>query len=327
MRKNLTLTIVLFYKGTLGLPNQPWDYVPHWYTPEPNNYIYIFGFLVGLLLQFLITYSLFYTYLECSLYFKFQDEIRISNTAVKLIDFFKLDKITNETIHKYYWRTSLLIFFIEILYSLITYKCFAFTLLNISLTIWTISFICSMFQLLVSRKFLDKSTTFLQTQEKFNKLISSLEQEIENLSSQWKYELQKEFKENYDETLLNEKIANYREIRTKATQEAVFSEHPDLLEDLTMDPDDELDRYDEYTLIDCILLPARIHYVHVFLYCYFVVVCCKDSPYLYERIWPIFFNYPQKGQYIFKTRTLLENLPEEDYYYNFFLEYSHYFYF
>jgi len=321
------LTIILVYRGTLEVPRSPWSYVPNWYIPEPNNYIYIFGLLVGLLVQFLITYDLFYTYLECSQFFKFQNEVRISDKALKLITFFKLDKITNETMHKYYWRTSLLLFFTEILYSLISYNLFCFHFLTISLNIWTISFICSLFQLTVSKKFLDKSSSFLIMQEKFNKLILSLEQEIENLSSQWKHELQKEFKENYDESLLNEKTINYREMKTKALYETVFSEHPNLLEDLTIDPDEELEMFDDYTIMDRLLLPARMHYIYVFFYSYYIAVCCKDSPYLYERIWPILFGYPEKGQYIFKTITLLENSQKENYYYNFFIEYGHYFYF
>lgn len=324
---NLELYDVLYFKGTLGRSINCWTYVPDWYQQDPNNVVFIFGLIAGLLLQFLITHDLFFTYLKCCKFFiNEQGKVAISKFAQEWIEILSLKLITAKTFRKYFWRVSLTIFFLELSYCLICYYAFSYTFLNLSLKIWTVSFIFSVYQITFPRRFLNKNEGLKKQILNFKERIKQLDKDIVELRKIWTMEFKEQFKEEYLESMVIEKIAEYRARQILVLREMVFSSTSETLEDFlyyleAFDDDDSL--LVDFARIDWVCFPSRINYVYIFLYLYYLIVCCKDSLYLYERVWLMVFGYPNTGEYVFKTLYITNDISN----FNTLVEYSHCFHF
>jgi len=285
--------LLLDHVHTVGLGADP--ILPGVNNLKPNDFVYFCGLIIALLTQMLVIYDLFVNYSICSQFFiwsKWKD-------VQYLVKRFSLKATTTAIIDYYYWQVALTFFFIELFFCIICYYFFNKTLLFLSVFIWTISFLFSFFSVTAINFYIRSKEDLMVALRIRDGKMFLLEKEIETLIIQWRIEEMEKNKENFDESMVTKRVEEYRDVKMKVIDEILNTKNTFLLDTLN-----NVDFQYEGTPYEWIWTPTHLNFINISLYFYYLYVCCQDSIFLYNILYPL-FGYP----YAFdpSTSSVLEN--------------------
>jgi hypothetical protein len=254
-------------------------------NPNPNSLIYFFGLLIAMLTQILVVYDYVSNFVLCSPYLVFSKDADMRY----LIEKFSLSIVNSSFIDKVFWPISLSIFFLEVILCFIFFTFFHISLLWLSIVIWTISVLSSLFSLIFINKYIKdlddiKRVVRLRDAEK-----TKLEVKIAQLIPLWRIEEMNIHGENFTESLLEKRIDEYRTIYSSAIDEFLTIENLFIVEE---QEDAGLELF-EGTVWEWLEAPTHYNAINLLMYSYYVILCCNDSVYLYNAIYPNLFSVPR----------------------------------
>jgi len=120
-----------------------------------------------------------------------------------------------------------------------------------------------------------------------------LEREIERLTVIWRAEEMEKHKDSYNESILLDRIIEFRVVKTRAIDQLLQLEETFFLDMLSSGGlDDDIDEEEEEPITEWLTKPTQANALNILLYIYYLLYCCKDSAYLYYLIFYWIFNYP-----------------------------------
>jgi len=194
-----------------GLFAKPWEYIEKDHIPNPNNYIYFCGLMSGLLIQILIIYDAVTTFVQLT-----QSFHNLPKPYIFFLKKFKIESaIPLSNAIDIHWNIAAPLFFFESFLCLIDFYYSNFSLLEISLEVWFIAMvgvyinICVLFPIWYDMGDIDVTDKIIADQ------LILLDRDIEILIPRWRHNLKEELKEDYTESILEEKLKKHYEKKKK----------------------------------------------------------------------------------------------------------------
>jgi len=254
--------------------------VPPGYIPQPDDTMYFCGILIGLMIQILINYDYINSYITASQYFT---HVNVKDADNLLSKFKKSPK--NLKLLDYFWPFSFYIFLIQSIICLIMRFYFHYNYLVISLIILTPGFFLSLFALTFVKYYLHTKEDLSLAFAYRDKMLQKLEHELLYEKHRIRSEVMKKSNITDLDTLENLVQIEYKrvlEVRKNKLAYDIFR-----MSDNEIDPkkyqENPADE-DETAIVEWLNDSTNLQILNVFFYIYYICLCCKDCPYLYERI-------------------------------------------
>jgi len=283
------------------------DYINYPELYQPNGIIYFCGLLIALLIQILVFADYFLNYYSMVDYLI---QSRWKDMRY-LINKFALGPIQAKDIAEYYWVVTFTFFFFEIIYCTIAYNFLNKSLLYISIVIWSISIVESIFTITVVRVYM-KSTEDLRVMAELRaRKIHYLELDITRSTVWWRAEEMLKHGTNYDESILESRITEYRNKHIRVINELVHIKDSFIVE--VMETIDEF-RFSG-TVLEGMQQPTHYNVINFVLFFGYTYKCSNDSQFIYDLFYNFRFIKQQKNYTpsfkFFEYNSLLNTLDPE----------------
>ena len=241
---------------------------------NPNDIAYFCGLIIALLIQFLVAFDYVSSYAISSPYFIHSQipEIRY------LVKKFNLKSINDPIVlNKEYWLISITLFLLESSYSLIQFYYYEKSLLYISIVIWSFTFIQSIISITLFNKYIRNTEDLKIALRIRDKKIFQMQQEIIEITPLWRAEEMQKHGDNYDEKFLQDRIQEYQNNKMRAINEIINMKDNYLIEIL-----ENLEVEFEGNIREWFQTSTQPNILNILLYIQYLIVCSRDSPYIFD---------------------------------------------
>lgn len=279
--------------------NTNWNYVPIDYTVQPNSYYYLIGLLANTLLLIIVIYHFFILYIKSSKYFVHTAPLDFK----KIIKKYDLKTVDNKFIEEYFWPFICKVLIIEILFFTFLNFFFSISFLTLSIILLLISFFISFFNFFIFGYYLARFDEIALIIKIRTARINDLEQEYVKIREFFK--TKNLFTPGvFDDSTIDLEIEKLKKLKSAAIDQQLFGNQSwswDTIDPISAEAEQHESNFREWV--------EQSGNTEIFSFCYYIyylLFACKDSPYLYETIWPILFEQPKNWQYQFKTKPSID---------------------
>lgn len=294
-------TYLLKYNSQIGVQSSAVEQIISTANSNPNDMAYFCGLVIALLIQFLVVFDYVSSYAVSSPYFIHSPipEIRY------LVKKFNLKSINDPIVlNKEYWFIAITLFLIELLYSLIQFYYYEKTLLYISVIIWSFTLIQSLISITLFNKYIRNTEDLKIALRVRDKKIFQMQKEIIEITPLWRAEEMQKHGDNYDERFLHDRIQEYQNNKMRAINEIINMKDNYLIEIL-----ENLEVEFDGNFREWIQTSTQQNIFNIILYIQYLIICSKDSPYIFDFFCLIgWFNPPMNHVEIFTVYYDFKNL-------------------
>jgi len=248
--------------------------------------------MIALLIQLLVIYDYLFNYVICSSYIIWLKNGFIASIVKK----FSLKEVYDSFIDEYFWLIAIPTFLIEVIFCYISFYYFEKSLLFLSIFVWTISFVLSCISVTIINAYIRSCDDLQRALRLREDHLFLLNKEISILKIQWRTEEMEKMGDKFDESVITKRVEDYKAVKITVLDEILDFKGSWIIDQIDVEPGDE---ESEGTFWDAFNLPTQQNLINLFLYPYYLTVCCRDSEFLYNLIFSLLFQYPPIGQPIF----------------------------